>query len=203
MRKNYTWKNRMSNTTKTEMVEEMKPGKTDKKDNVEEGRSLQSRRVNYAINEKTAIKKNIKSCRKVPLKIKMEKRDLRIFCSTTIFGNIKKIIIETTASYYVLEKTEDRDISGKVVIETIKTKEKYERRALPIFVTNIYRTTNTLLINKTKVQRFMQEILPVLQSWIDQNKKEIDICDQNVVYPGRQVVCNNTSQHKIDHKINE
>ena len=110
MRKNYTWKNRMSNTTKTEMVEEMKPGKTDKKDNVEEGRSLQSRRVNYAINEKTAIKKNIKSCRKVPLKIKMEKRDLRIFCSTTIFGNIKKIIIETTASYYVLEKTEDRDI---------------------------------------------------------------------------------------------
>ena len=175
MRKNYTWKNRMSNTTKTEMVEEMKPGKTDKKDNVEEGRSLQSRRVNYAINEKTAIKKNIKSCRKVPLKIKMEKRDLRIFCSTTIFGNIKKIIIETTASYYVLEKTEDRDISGKVVIETIKTKEKYERRALPIFVTNIYRTTNTLLINETKVQRFMQEILPVLQSWIDQNKKEIDM----------------------------
>ena len=203
MRKNYTWKNRMSNTTKTEMVEEMKPGKTDKKDNVEEGRSLQSRRLNYAINEKTAIKKNIKSCRKVPLKIKMEKRDLRIFCSTTIFGNIKKIIIETTASYYVLEKTEDRDISGKVVIETIKTKEKYERRALPVFVTNIYRTTNTLLINETKVQRFMQEILPVLQSWIDQNEKEIDICDQNVVYPGRQVECNNTSQHKIDHKINE
>ena len=48
----------------------------------------------------------------------------------------------------------------------------------------------------------MQEILPVLQSWIDQNEKEIDICDQNVVYPGRQVECNNTSQHKIDHKIN-
>ena len=203
MRKNYTWKNRMSNTTKTEMVEEMKPGKTDKKDNVEEGRSLQSRRVNYTINEKTAIKKNIKSCREVPLKIKMEKRDLRIFCSTAIFGNIKKIIIETTASYYVLEKTEDRDISGKVVIETIKTKEKYARRALPIFVTNIYRTNNALLINETKVQRFMQEILPVLQSWIDHNEKEIDICDQNVVYPGRQVECNNTSQHKIDHKINE
>ena len=53
----------------------------------------------------------------------------------------------------------------------------------------------------------MQEILPVLQSWADQNEKEIDICDQHLekmlrkVYPGRQVECSNSSQHKIDHKI--
>ena len=52
----------------------------------------------------------------------------------------------------------------------------------------------------------MQEILPVLQSWADQNKKEIDIFDKQLekmlrkVYPGRQVECNNSSQHKIDHK---
>ena len=47
----------MSNTTKTvmvvtEMVTEMKPGNRDKEDNVEEERSLTSRRVNYTINEK-------------------------------------------------------------------------------------------------------------------------------------------------------
>ena len=47
----------MSNTTKTvmvvtKMVAEMKPGNRDKEDNVEEGRSLRSRRVNYTINEK-------------------------------------------------------------------------------------------------------------------------------------------------------
>ena len=30
MRKNYTGKNKTSNTTKTEMVAEMKPGKTNK-----------------------------------------------------------------------------------------------------------------------------------------------------------------------------
>ena len=61
--------NRMSNnTTKTEMVVEMEPAH--KEDNVE-GRSLRSRRVNYTINEKTAIKKKIKSCREVPLEIKM------------------------------------------------------------------------------------------------------------------------------------
>ena len=53
----------------------------------------------------------------------------------------------------------------------------------------------------------MQEILPVLESWADQNKKEIGICDQHLekilskIYPGRQVECNISSQHKLDPKI--
>ena len=52
--------------------------------------ALSSRRVNYTINEKTEIKKKIKSCRKVPLQTKMEKGNhLRIFCSTTAFENIR------------------------------------------------------------------------------------------------------------------
>ena len=170
----------MSNITKTEeMVIEMKP--VDKEHNAEEGRSLRTRKVNYTINEKTAIKKKIRSCREVPLQIKMEKgNNLIIFCSTTTFENIRQMVIETIASNYALEKTENRDISGKFVIETTKTKEKNARRALPIFVTNIYRTTSTLLINGPQVQRFVQEILPVLQSWADQNKKEIDILDQHL-----------------------
>ena len=63
---------RSNNTTKTEMVVEMKSSYME--ENAGEGRSLRSRRVNYAINEKTAIKKKIKSCsREVPLEIKMEK----------------------------------------------------------------------------------------------------------------------------------
>ena len=115
-----------------------------------------SRRVNNTINEKTAIKMKIKSCREVPLQIKMEKgNNLRIFCSTTAFENIIKVIIETIASNYALEKTENRDISGKVVIETIKTKEKNARRALTVFVTNIYSTTSALLINVPQIQRFV------------------------------------------------
>ena len=116
----------MSNTTKTvmvvtEMVAEMKLGNRSKEDNAEEVRRLRSRRKNYTINEKTAIKKKIKSCREVPLQIKMEKgNNLRIFCSTTAFEKIRKIIIETIASNYALDKTENRDISGKVVIEHIQ-----------------------------------------------------------------------------------
>ena len=55
----------------------------------------------------------------------------------------------------------------------------------------------------------MRQILPVLQSWVNQNEKEIDICDQHMekmlrkIYPGRQVEYINNSQHKIDHKIKE
>ena len=74
--------------------------------------------MNYTINEKTAVKKKIKSCREVPLQIKTKKgNNLRIFCSTIAFENIRKIIVETIASNYALEKTENRDISGKVVID--------------------------------------------------------------------------------------
>ena len=55
----------------------------------------------------------------------MEKRKgLRMFCSTTAVENIRKIIIETIASNYALEKTKNRGTSVKVVIETIKTKKK-------------------------------------------------------------------------------
>ena len=196
----------MSNSTaKIEMVVEMKSAY--KEDNPGDVRSLRSRRVIYTINYKTAIKRKIKSCREVPLEIKMEKgNNLRIFCSTTAFENIRKIIIETVASNYVLEMTENKDISERVIIETIKTKERNARRALPIFVINIYRTTSTLLINGPQVQRFVQEILPVLQLWADQNEKEIDICDQYLekmlrkVYLGRQMEYSNSSQHEIDHK---
>ena len=190
-----------NNTTKTEMVVEMKSAY--KEDNAGEGRGLRSRRVNYIINEKTAIKKTIKSCREVPLEIKMEKgNNLRIICSTAAFENIRKIIIETVASNYVLEMTENKDISERVIIETIKTKEKNARRALPIFVINIYRTTSTVLINGHQVQRFVQEILPVAQSWANQNEKEMDICDQHLekmlrkVYPGRQMECSNRTKEE-------
>ena len=102
----------------------------------------------------------------------MEKRNnVRILCGTTAFENIRKIIIETIASNYVLEKTENRDVS--VVIETIKTKEENTRRVF------IYRTTSTLLTNGSQVEKFVREILPVLQSWTDQNQKETDIWDQH------------------------
>ena len=53
----------------------------------------------------------------------------------------------------------------------------------------------------------MKDILPTLKSCADQNQNAIDICDQHLekmlrkVYPGRQIECNNRTQHKIDHKF--
>ena len=47
-----------------------------------------------------------------------------MFCSTAAFENIRKIITETIATNYALEKTESRGTSVKVVIETIKTRKK-------------------------------------------------------------------------------
>ena len=53
----------------------------------------------------------------------------------------------------------------------------------------------------------LHKILPVLQSWADENEKEIDTSGQHLekilrkVYLGRQIECSNNSQHKIDHKI--
>ena len=136
--------------------------------------------------------------------MKMEKgNNLRIFCSTTAFKNIGKIIIETVARNYVLELTENKDISEKVTIETIKTKESNARKALPIFFINIYTTTSTLLINGPQVQRFVRDILRVLQSWADQNEHVTNIWKKMLrkVYPGRQMEYSNGSQHEIDHKI--
>ena len=92
---------------------------------------------------------------------------MRIFRITITFENIRKIITENTASNYALGKIENRDIPGKVVIGTIKTKDKNARRAYPMFITNICRTASTLLTNGSQVKRFLQEILPVLQSWTD------------------------------------
>ena len=48
----------MSSTTKTEIIVEMKSGKTDKENNVGEGRILRPKRVNYIINEKKISKKD-------------------------------------------------------------------------------------------------------------------------------------------------
>ena len=87
--------------------------------------------MNYTINEKTAIKKKIKPCREAPLEIKVEKgNNLRIFCSKTAFENIRKTIVETVASNYVLEKTESRDILGKVVIKPSKLKRGMQEELL-------------------------------------------------------------------------
>ena len=49
-----------------------------------------------------------------------------------------------------------------------------------IFRINIYRTKSSFLINGPQVQKFIQEILPWIQSWAQVNKTAIDMCNQQL-----------------------
>lgn len=44
----------------------------------------------------------------------------------------------------------------------------------------MYRTTRSLLINGPQVQKFVQEILPIIQTWDQNNRTVINICDQKL-----------------------
>ena len=45
---------------------------------------------------------------------------------------------------------------------------------------NIYKTTISLLINGSQVQKFILEILPAIQTWTKDNGTVIDICDEEL-----------------------
>ena len=48
------------------------------------------------------------------------------------------------------------------------------------FTVNIYRTKSSFLINGPQVQKFIQEILPWIQSWAEVNKTVIHMCNQQL-----------------------
>ena len=49
-----------------------------------------------------------------------------------------------------------------------------------LFTVNIYRTTSRLLINGPQVQKFIQEILPAIQTWAQHNGTVVVMCDQEL-----------------------
>ena len=70
---NLTITNRMSSTTKTEMVAETQPGNRDKEDNAEKGRSLSSRRVTLKFMSITRMMMRNMSKTRRALKLKKRK----------------------------------------------------------------------------------------------------------------------------------
>ena len=69
---------------------------------------------------------------------------------------------------------------GQVYSKILSVKDKNSRGQRVIFTINIYRTKSSFLINGPQVQKFIQEILPWIQSWAQVNKTTIDICDQQL-----------------------
>ena len=65
----------------------------------------------------------------------------------------------------------------------MKVKEKSNttrRNKRSLFTVNIYRTTSSLLSNRPQVKKFIQEILPAIQTWAQDNGTVIDTCDQEL-----------------------
>ena len=122
----------------------------------------------FTLNEKAAIqKKKIKSCKDQSLVVKMEKgNNLTIYCSTTAFEVIRRQIVRSIQENTNLENIENEDQKGQVYSEILRVKDKNSRGQRGIFTINIDRIKSSFLINGSQVQKFIQEILPWIQSWV-------------------------------------
>ena len=66
------------------------------KDEEDTSRIMITRTARFSINEEAALRKKIKTCNEEALVLKLEKgSNLRIFCSTTRFEELKEIILKT------------------------------------------------------------------------------------------------------------
>ena len=140
-----------------------------------------SRVKNYTLNEKTAIKKKIKACKGPPLKITMEKgNNLRIICSAAMFEATRRMIEEIVTENESMSIIQCEDRKGKVVSNIIRVTDKEVRGNRPIFTINVYRTTTSFLVNGTQVQKFIQKVIPMIQSWAQYNQTAIEVMDKTI-----------------------
>ena len=140
-----------------------------------------TRTVRFSMNEEAAVRKKIKTCNEEPLLVKLEKgNNLRIFCSTTAFEGVKQIIENTVSKINKIEYIRNEDQEGRIYSESIRVREKESRRNQVIYAVNIYRTKSSLLINGPQMQKFIVEVIPIVQLWALENKSAIDISDQKL-----------------------
>ena len=147
----------------------------------EDSRRVVTRTARFSMNEKAAVRKKIKTCNEEPLLVKLEKgNNLRIFCSTTTFEGVKQIIENTVSKINKIEYIRNEDQEGRIYSESIRVREKESRRNQVIYTVNIYRTKSSLLINGPQMQKFILEVIPIVQLWALENKSSIDISDQKL-----------------------
>ena len=135
----------------------------------------------YTLNERTAIQKKLKACKGQPLTIKMERgNNLRILCSKATLEATRKIIEEAVRENGSFSIIHCEDKRGKVVSDIIKVTDKGVRENRLIFTINIYRTTSSFLVNGTQVQKFIQKVIPIIQSWAQYNQATIEVMDEKI-----------------------
>ena len=103
-----------------------------------------------------------------------------IFCSTTALEGVKQIIENTVSKISKIECIRNEDQEGRIYSESISVREKESRRNQVIYTVNLYITKSSLPINGPQVQKFILEVIPIIQLWALANKTAIDISDQKL-----------------------
>ena len=91
---------------------------------------------------------------------------------------MKQIIENTVSKINKIEYIRNEDQEGRIYSESIRVREKESRRNQVIYTVNIYQTKSSLLINGPQMQKFILEVIPIVQLWALENKSAIDISDQ-------------------------
>ena len=139
------------------------------------------RTTRYRINKKIAIDKKIKACNNGPIQIKMEKgNNLRVYCSAVAFEGVRGILEKILETSYTINQTQTKDKTGKIVSEVIRVAQKELRRNKVIITINVFRTISSFLINRPHAQKFLLELLPVVQSWATENTIDINTKDDKL-----------------------
>ena len=101
------------------------------------------------------------------LVLKLEKgNNLRIFCRTTTFKGVKEIIKNTISKSKKVEHLRNEGQERRIHSESIRVKVKDSRKNEVIYaVNNISRTESSSLINRPQTQKFVLEVVPIIQLW--------------------------------------
>ena len=100
------------------------------------------------------------------LVLKLEKgNNLRIFCRTTTFKGVKEIIKNTISKSKKVEHLRNEVQERRIHSESIRVKVKDSRKNEAIYTFNISRTESSSLINRPQTQKFILEVVPIIQLW--------------------------------------
>ena len=95
----------------------------------------------------------------------MEKgNNLRVYCSAVAFEGVRGILEKILETKYTINQTQTKDKTGKTVIEAIRVAQKESRRNKAIFTIIVFKTKSSFLTNAPQVQKFLLELLSVVQS---------------------------------------
>ena len=131
----------------------------------------------FSMNKEAALR----TCNEDALVLKLEKgNNLRIFCNATAFAGVKEIIENTVRKSNRVEHLRNEDQEERICSESIRVKEKDSRRNQVINTVNIYRTKSSLLINGPHTQKFMLEVIPLIELWAIENETAVNISDQKL-----------------------